>query len=52
MILPVVTEKRAYNMTEEDIVHLSKYGNVKSQWSEADVMSNIVRDPILIGVTR
>ena len=52
MILPVVTEKRAYNITEEDIVRLSMNRNVQGKWTEADVMANIVRDPILIGVTR
>ena len=52
MILPVVTEKRAFNITEEDIVHMSRHGRVQEKWTEADVMANIVRDPILIGVTR
>ena len=53
MILPVVIERNATDITEADIIYLSKHGKLpNSKLTEAEVMANIVRDPILIGVTR
>ena len=40
-------------MTEQDILYLAKYNKTKNSGrTEAEIMDNIIRDPILIGVTR
>ena len=51
--MPVVIEQKEIDFTEQDIYYMSKYGKMKnSNLTEAEVMANIIRDPILIGVTR
>ena len=40
-------------LTDQDILYLSESGTAKnSNITEAEIMANIMRDPILIGVTR
>ena len=40
-------------LTDQDILHLAESGTIKnSNLTEADITANIMRDPILIGVTR
>ena len=40
-------------LTDQDILHLAESGTIKnSNLTEAEITANIMRDPILIGVTR
>ena len=44
-------EKNPLDVTDQDIIRLSAHKR-KETHSEAEIMANIIRDPILIGVTR
>ena len=53
VFIPVVIEKEDFSLTEEEILHLVQNNKTKNSGkTEAEIMNNIVRDPILIGVTR
>ena len=53
VFIPVVVEKEDYSLTEEDILHLIQTNKTKNSGkTEAEIMNNLVKDPILIGVTR
>lgn len=52
VFIPVVVENQDLDLTEQDLIHLSENDRTKSNLSEAEIMANIVKDPILIGVTR
>ena len=51
VFVPVVVEKQDLQLTDDDIYHLSQ-NHTTSNFTEAEIMTNIVSDPILIGVTR
>ena len=53
VFIPVVVEKEDYSLTEEEILNLVRTNKTKiSGKTEAEILNNLVRDPILIGVTR
>ena len=53
MFIPLVTEMQDLGLTDQDIWHLAQSGTTKiSKLTEAEITANIMRDPILIGVTR
>ena len=53
VFIPVIIEKEDFSLTEEEILHLVQNNKTKNSGkTEAEIMNNIVRDPILIGVTR
>ena len=54
VVIPVVTEKQKLDkLDEKDLYHLSLgERTIHYNLTKAEVMDNIVRDPILIGVTR
>ena len=43
-------EKKDLDINSQDIINLAE--NKNTNLTEAEVMANIIRDPILIGVTR
>ena len=48
-----IFEIEDFSLTEEEILHLVQNNKTKNSGkTEAEIMNNIVRDPILIGVTR
>ena len=53
VFIPVVIEKEDFALSEQDILYLSKHNKTeKSGKTEAEIMNNFMRDPILIGVTQ
>ncbi len=52
VFLPIVVEWEDFGINEEELLHLSTHNRTKSDKTEAEIMANIMRDPILIGVTR
>ena len=53
VFIPVVIEKQDLGLNDHDIHYLAKHNKTQhSNITEAEVMANIIRDPILIGVTR
>ena len=54
VVIPVVTEKQKLDkLDEKDLYHLGQgERTIHYNLTEAEVLDNIVRDPILIGVTR
>ena len=52
VFLPVVVEWEKLDLSPEDIHNLATKNLTLNNKTEHDVLNNIVRDPILIGVTR
>ena len=53
VFIPVVVEKEDFSLTEEEILNLVRTNKTKNSGkTEAEILNNLVRDPILIGVTR
>ena len=49
----MVTETKDLGLTKQDVLFLSRNKKLRnSNITEAEVMANIVKDPILIGVSR
>ena len=52
VFLPVVVEWDKYDLSEQDVLNLAVKNVTLTNKTEEEVMNNIVRDPILIGVAR
>ncbi len=50
--MPIVVERENFGINEEELLHLSIHNKTRSNRTEAEIMENIMRDPILIGVTQ
>ena len=49
----VIEKQKLDKLDEKDLHHLGRHGRtINYNLTEAELMANIVRDPILIGVTR